>query len=451
MFFSSRHDESSTIESLTILQRKRKPEDSLDNLNDEKKIKVCPPEDGELPPLLNSPPPTKLVRPLLPLATEYIEEKPLSRTRPKEVRNLSESTKIQPCICDCNKVFKLDCESSSIECQAVESVGVSRIACKNKASNRLEGRRASPKLALSVYCDLHIQRLQAHQACAYCGDFCAHGVFYMCRPFTKAEPHLFHKHCYEANGSICPHCQSSDKPMTVFLKLSMDRVPMNLLQTMSKMSFVKNKKTTMSDLILDRKDVVTYKMPNGRIISSEGLPEGLADDSLQRVIAAVEDKDKLKHTTRNMYTPTKSGDTVKILQLLSLGYSPSQKFSEADNGTPLHIAASEGHVLTSHVLVQAGAELDAIDDEQNTPLMLACVKGKANIVKYLLAAGADLTLRGDDGMTCLHLATQNGQLDCVSVIMSQNNLPRKFINSQDEGGWTSLVWAAENKHEAVIE
>ena len=239
--------------------------------------------------------------------------------------------------------------------------------------------------------------------------------------------------------------------MTVFLKLSMDRVPMNLLQTVSKMSFVKNKKTTMSDLILDRKDVVTYKMPNGRIISSEGLPEGLADDSLQRVIAAVEDKDKLKHTTRNMYTPTKSGDTVKILQLLSLGYSPSQKFSEADNGTPLHIAASEGHVLTSHVLVQAGAELDAIDDEQNTPLMLACVKGKANIVKYLLAAGADLTLRGDDGMTCLHLATQNGQLDCVSVIMSQNNLPRKFINSQDEGGWTSLVWAAENKHEAVIE
>jgi hypothetical protein len=61
-----------------------------------------------------------------------------------------------------------------------------------------------------------------------------------------------------------------------------------------------------------------------------------------------------------MYTPTKTGDTVKILQLLSLGYSPIQKFAEAENGTPLHVAASEGHVLTSHILVQAGAELDAI-------------------------------------------------------------------------------------------
>ena len=83
-----------------------------------------------------------------------------------------------------------------------------------------------------------------------------------------------------------------------------------------------------------------------------------------------------------MYNPTKSGDTVKILQLLSLGYSPIQKFTEAENGTPLHVAASEGHVLTSHVLVQAGAELDAIDDEQLTPLMLACTKGRPNIVRY---------------------------------------------------------------------
>jgi len=82
--------------------------------------------------------------------------------------------------------------------------------------------------------------------------------------------------------------------------------------------------------------------------------------------------------------------------------------------------------------------------------MLACIKGKANLVKYLVAAGADLTLRGDDGMTCLHLASQNGHLECVHLILMQINLPRKFINLQDEGGWTPLVWACENKHEEVI-
>ena len=75
----------------------------------------------------------------------------------------------------------------------------------------------------------------------------------------------------------------------------------------------------MTDLILHRTDAVTYKMPNGKIISSEGLPEGLTDESLEKVLEAVEDKEKLKHITRNMVTPIKAGDTVKILQLLSLG------------------------------------------------------------------------------------------------------------------------------------
>ena len=60
------------------------------------------------------------------------------------------------------------------------------------------------------------------------------------------------------------------------------------------MSFTVQKKTKKSDLILRRTDVVTYKLPNGNIISSEGLPEGLTDENLEAVIAAVEDKDKLK-------------------------------------------------------------------------------------------------------------------------------------------------------------
>ena len=51
-----------------------------------------------------------------------------------------------------------------------------------------------------MFCDTHVERLKAHQACAFCGEFCAHGLFYMCRPYAKAEPHLFHKQCFNANG-----------------------------------------------------------------------------------------------------------------------------------------------------------------------------------------------------------------------------------------------------------
>ncbi len=170
-----------------------------------------------------------------------------------------------------------------------------------------------------------------------------------------------------------------------------------------------------------------------------------------QVIEATQDKQApSKHTTRNMYVPCKTGDNVKILQMLSMGYSANQRFTECDGGTPLQVAASEGHVLTMHILVQAGAELDTMNDEQNTALMLACIKGRPEAAKYLLQAGADVAQIGDDGMTCLHLATQNGLLECASAILARSHLPRGFLNRQDEGGWTPLVWACENRHEEVI-
>lgn len=272
----------------------------------------------------------------------------------------------------------------------------------------------------------------------------------LCRPSNKSGPHLFHRNCFLQNKrKQCPHCDCLEKPIAVQLSLEMNRMPLTLLQSVSKITFPKNK-ARKSDLILKSEAAVTYKMPDGKIISSECLPSGVGDEALLKVIEALEDKDKLKHITRNMYVPTKAGDNVKLMQLLSLGYSPKQRFTEAEGGTPLHVAAAEGHVLTVHILVQAGSELDALDEEQNTALMLACNHGCPEVVKYLLQAGADMTLKGDDGMTCLHMATQNGHLECVQAILNQNNMPRKFLNLQDEGGWTPLVWACENKHEEVI-
>ena len=164
----------------------------------------------------------------------------------------------------------------------------------------------------------------------------------------------------------------------------------------------------------------------------------------------MKNKSLVKHTTRNMYQPTAAGDNVKLLQLLALDYSPRQKFPEANGGSPLHVAAAHNLVLTAHILVQAGAELDALDDNNETPLMVACKEGHADLTRFLLAAGCGFSLAGDDGMTALHFATQNVNLECAHVILNQNKLPRNFINVKDDGGWTPLVWACEHKHEAVI-
>ena len=301
------------------------------------------------------------------------------------------------CVCECanTDVTTLPKKMAPTQyCQAIETVGVSRVGCRNKVTE-FYTRCSGPQLPRQLYCSIHIERLKNHQACAFCGEFCSHGMFLLCRPHGKAEPHLFHRSCYtQSEKSLCPHCESTEKPITIQLKLEMSRMPIKLLQSVSKMGFNKNKSKNASELVFKKDNLVAYKMSNGKVISSEGLPAGIEDSVLAKVIEAMEDKDKLKHVGRNMYIPTKAGDNIKLLQMLSLGYSPNQKFAEAENGNPLHVAAAEGHVLTTHILVQAGATLDVLDDEQNTALMIASQEGKSDIVRYLLQAGADLTWKG---------------------------------------------------------
>jgi euchromatic histone-lysine N-methyltransferase len=61
--------------------------------------------------------------------------------------------------------------------------------------------------------------------------------------------------------------------------------------------------------------------------------------------------------------------------------------------TALHAACSGGHLSVVHILLQAGAQLDVLDRDQNTPLMLAAVSNRDDIVKYLVKAGADVVLK----------------------------------------------------------
>lgn len=51
-------------------------------------------------------------------------------------------------------------------------------------------------------CDLHRDRLLTHCVCPLCGEFCSHGLVYMCRINKGAPPHMFHRFCYQARSQI---------------------------------------------------------------------------------------------------------------------------------------------------------------------------------------------------------------------------------------------------------
>ena len=328
--------------------------------------------------ILSSTPSEKPLLSVSPLSKP--DQSPVTVEKPRPVPSLAPVTSRKLCYCEAEPL-KETSEATEYICQAVENVGGHRVGCKNKVTRlevvKLMGRDSTLLATLGLLCDLHRARAESHGLCPLCGEFCSHGLVFMCRASKTSEPHLFHRHCYQSKaretGRVCPHCGSKRSPLAVQLKMTMSRTPLRLLNYTAKMTATKDKELMkmLEARTESRENIVNYTLPSGKVISADGVPKGLEQNRLDEVIKNFNSKSNAKCTTRNMFHPTAAGDNVKLMQLLAMDYSPNQKFPEADGGSPLHVAAGKDHVLTAHILLQAGADIDAFDDNNETPLMIA--------------------------------------------------------------------------------
>lgn len=63
-----------------------------------------------------------------------------------------------------------------------------------------------------------------------------------------------------------------------------------------------------------------------------------------------------------------------------------------------HLAASSnGHAEIIQLLVDAGADINAVTDDGRTPLMQAAIQGHVDCVKTLLRNKADASIKDADG------------------------------------------------------
>lgn len=53
-------------------------------------------------------------------------------------------------------------------------------------------------------------------------------------------------------------------------------------------------------------------------------------------------------------------------------------------------------------------------------------------------------------MTALHVAAKEGHLECCFYLLTNTSSPSGIVDALDEGHWTALVWAAENKQVEVV-
>mmetsp|Transcript_23464 Transcript_23464/g.46246 ORF Transcript_23464/g.46246 Transcript_23464/m.46246 type:complete len:180 (-) Transcript_23464:187-726(-) len=96
----------------------------------------------------------------------------------------------------------------------------------------------------------------------------------------------------------------------------------------------------------------------------------------------------------NLWTASSNGDFRRVTELLQgdKGFTPNSK---DDNGyTPLHAAASYGHIDLLKFLIEKGGDVDTRDEDGDTPLH-SCETATA--VSVLLEAKADITIKNSEG------------------------------------------------------
>ncbi|CAH1643749.1 unnamed protein product [Spodoptera littoralis] len=390
-------------------------------------------------------------------------------------------------------------------CQAIELVDGVRVGCSHSArrhrslvsSGNPSGLaplvRAGPRAPYFLACSLHATQLAKHMCCPACGLFCTQGIFYQC-----SSGHLFHLDCglpYNDTKQVppgCPHCGiSSYRWKTANDSCVKVQVEM---KCSNKRIFLPDQREQCTPAYLSF-SIREPKPESGPVIPPDLLPSPPVDLK-QFCEQAAQAPNK---SPQPLCDAILRGDPVhQLIPKIVSSASLNKSVSGQAGGSCAHAAARWGRPAALYLLHYAGAGLDHTDTHMRTPLMVAILalvekptikKKKGNkrskseepepdadkteesekqdkgedrmdeeddtvrtkeedlvkVIRYLVIAGCDVNLPGPDGMTCLHIAAQHGLVGVIPFLLERAN-----VDARDHGGWTPLVWAAENNHSQAV-
>ncbi|MFI9291526.1 ankyrin repeat domain-containing protein [Streptomyces gardneri] len=145
------------------------------------------------------------------------------------------------------------------------------------------------------------------------------------------------------------------------------------------------------------------------------------------------------------------GDADEVRAALDAGARVEARDEELRS--PLLLASLGSHVDAARVLIAAGADPNAQDRRHDSPWLVTGVTGNVAMMRALLPAGPDLTLRNRFGGVSLIPASERGHVAYVRAVLRETEIDVDHVNDL---GWTALLEAVilgdgGRPHQEVVE
>lgn len=116
------------------------------------------------------------------------------------------------------------------------------------------------------------------------------------------------------------------------------------------------------------------------------------------------------------------------------------------NTTPLMYSIGIGNTDVVKMIIDAGADVNALSDNSVSPLMGAVIEDNTEIVELLLIRGANPNIQNINGGTALHIAALRGNIAIVQLLIDHG----ADVKIKTKNGNTAFDIAKKNNHKELL-
>lgn len=185
------------------------------------------------------------------------------------------------------------------------------------------------------------------------------------------------------------------------------------------------------------------------VIKGDGKDQGMVQHVLQRLMVEAQ-----KTNSEIVEGPSKvlllaiSSSNVEMIK--SMVAENKRLLEPEDRSTsPLHAACVGGHTSSAVALIEAGANIESLDDDGDTAL-LACVlieQPAIGAMEALIAAGADVNAQRKNGSTALLVACERGWPEPAKILLNAG----AKIDLPHNGGRSPLFVALFKGNDDIVQ